>query len=81
MTKDELNSMFQENANSSSEAPPELRETINSINSMAYKLCGTMMVNCADSPELATAIRRVHEGSLCFHDALVLAAKQEASAQ
>ena len=81
MTKDELNSMFQENANSSSEAPPELRETINSINSMAYKLCGTMMVNCGDSPELTTAIRRVHEGSLYYHDAIARAVKQEAGAQ
>jgi hypothetical protein len=79
MTKDELNSMFQENVNRSGEAPPELRETIKNINSMAYKLCGTMLVNCADSPELTAAIRRIHEGSLCFHDALVQAAKQEAS--
>jgi hypothetical protein len=72
--------MFQENANRSEEAPAELREIINAINSMAYKLCGTMMVNCADSHELTTAIRRVHEGSLCFHDALVQTAKQEANA-
>ena len=48
---------------------------------MAYKLCGTMLVNCVDSPELTPAIRRVHEGSLCFHDALVQAAKQEENAQ
>ena len=81
MTRDELNSMFQENVNRSSEAPPELCETIKNINSMAYKLCGTMMVNCADSPELSTAIRHVHEGSLCFHDALVRAAKREISEQ
>ena len=81
MTKDELNSMFQENVNRSSEAPPELCEKIKNINSMAYKLCGTMMVNCADSPELTSAIRHVHESSLCFHDALVRAAKPEISGQ
>jgi hypothetical protein len=81
MTKDELNSMFQENVNRSSEASPELCETIKNVNSMAYKLCGTMMVNCADSPELTTAIRHVHEGSLYFHDALVRAAKPEISEQ
>jgi hypothetical protein len=73
--------MFQENVNRSCEAPPELRETIKNINSMAYKLCGTMMVNCGDSPEVSTAIRRVHEGSLCFYDALVQRAKQEENAQ
>jgi len=81
MTKDELHSMFQENVNRSCEAPTELREAIKNINSMAYKLCGTMMVNCADSPELTTAIRRVHEGSLCFYDALARAVKQEAGTQ
>jgi len=79
MTKNELNKMFQENVNRSCEAPPELCETIKNINSMAYKLCGTMLVNCADSPELTTAIRRVHEGSICFYDALVQAAKQESA--
>jgi hypothetical protein len=81
MTKDELNSMFQENANRSCEAAPELHETIKNVNSMAYKLCGTMLANCVDSPELTTAIRRVHEGSLCFHDALVQAAKREENAE
>jgi hypothetical protein len=81
MTKEDLRTMFQENAKRSAEAPAELREVIDTINSMAYKLCGTMLVNCVDSPELTPAIRRVHEGSLCFHDALVQAAKQEENAQ
>jgi hypothetical protein len=81
MTKDELNSMFQENVNRSCEAPPELREAIKNINSMAYKLCGTMLVNCGDCPELTTAIRRVHEGALCFQDALLQAATREANGQ
>ena len=81
MTKEDLRTMFQENANRSAEAPAELREVIDTINSMAYKLCGTMLVNCVDIPELATAIRRVHEGSLCFHDALVQAAKREVGAR
>jgi len=48
---------------------------------MAYKLCGTMLVNCGYSPELTTAIRRIHEGSLCFQDALSKAATIEANAQ
>jgi hypothetical protein len=48
---------------------------------MAYRLSGTMLVNCVDSPELSTAIRRVHEGSLCFHDALVQAATREVNGQ
>jgi hypothetical protein len=73
--------MFQENANRSAEAQAELREVINTINSMAYKLCGTMLVNCGDCPELTTAIRRVHEGSLCFQDALLQAATREANGQ
>ena len=81
MTKDELNSMFQENVNRSSEAPPELCEKIKNINSMAYKLCGTMMVNCGDCPELTTAIRQVHEASLCFQDALSNSATAEVKAQ
>jgi hypothetical protein len=81
MTKEDLRAIFQENAKRSEEARAELREVINTINSMAYKLCGTMMVNCADSPELTTAIRHVHEGSLRFHDALVRAAKREISEQ
>ena len=81
MTKEDLRTMFQENAKRSAEAPAELREVVDTINSMAYNLCGTMMVNCANSPELTTAIRRVHEGSLCFHDALVQAAKQEVGAR
>ena len=70
MTKEDLRTMFQENAKRSAEAPAELREVMNTINSMAYKLCGTMLVNCGNSPELTTAIRRVHEGLLCFQDAL-----------
>jgi hypothetical protein len=81
MTKEDLKIMFQENANRSAEAPAELREVINTINSMAYKLCGTMLVNCGGCPELTTVIRRVHEGALCFQDALLQVAKQEASAQ
>lgn len=81
MTKDELNSMFHENANRSCEAAPELHETIKNINSMAYKLCGTMMVNCGDSPELTNAIRQVHQASLCFQDALSNSAAAEAEAQ
>ena len=81
MTKEDLRTMFQENARRSEDTPAELREVINTINSMAYKLCGTMLVNCGDSPELTTAIRRVHEGSLSFHEALVGSAKQEANAR
>jgi len=81
MTKEDLRTMFQENASRSEEAPTELRELINTINSMAYKLCGTMLVNCSESPELTTAIRRVHEGSLCFPDALQKIAPQEANSQ
>jgi hypothetical protein len=81
MTKDELNSMFQENVNRSCEAPPELRETIKNINSMTYKLCGTMMVNCGDSSQLTNAIRQVHQASLCFQDALTKLAQEEVNAQ
>ena len=73
--------MFQENAKRSAEASAELREVIDTISSMAYRLCNTMLVNCVDSPELTTAIRRVHEGSMCFHDALVRAATREANGQ
>ena len=80
MTKEDLRTMFQENAKRSAEAPAELQEGIDTINSMAYKLCGTMLVNCGDSPELTTAIQRVHEGSLCFRDALTKLAP-EANAQ
>jgi hypothetical protein len=76
-----LRTIFAENASRSEEAPADLREVISTINSMAYKLCGTMLVNCGDSPELTTAIRRVHEGSLCFQDALARSAKQEADAE
>jgi 5,10-methenyltetrahydromethanopterin hydrogenase len=81
MTKENLRTMFQENAKRSEEAPAELREVINAINSMAYKLCGTMLVNCGDSSELTTAIRRIHEGSLCFQDALTKLAPEEANTQ
>ncbi|MGB9233491.1 MAG: hypothetical protein WCC04_03695 [Terriglobales bacterium] len=77
MTKEELRNLFQENPKRSAEAPPELQEIINAVNSMAYKLCGTMLVNCGDSPELTTAIRRIHEGSLCFQDALMQPATPE----
>jgi hypothetical protein len=81
MTKEDLRTMFQENAKRSAEAPAELREVIDTINSMAYRLCGTMLVNCPDSPELTTAIRRLHEASLLFQDALTRIAPQEANAQ
>ena len=81
MTKEDLRTMFQENAKRSAEASAELREVIDTINSMAYRLCGTMLVNCGDCPELTTAIRRVHEGSLCFQDALLQAATREANGQ
>jgi len=81
MNKEELRTMFQKNAERSGEAPPELQEVINAVNSMAYKLCGTMLVNCGDYPELTTAIRRVHEGALCFQDALLQAATREANGQ
>jgi hypothetical protein len=81
MNKEDLRTMFQENANRSAEAPAELREVINTINSMAYKLCGTMLVNCGDSPELTTAIRRVHEGALCYQEALMQVATGEANGQ
>ena len=81
MTKEDLRTMFQENAKRSAEAPAELREVIDTINSMAYKLCGTMLVNCGDSPDLATAIRRVHEGSLCFQDALSKLPPEKVNAQ
>jgi hypothetical protein len=73
--------MFQENANRSAEPQAEHRDVINTINNMAYKLCGTMLVNSGDCPELTTAIRRVHEGTLCFQDALLQAATREASGQ
>jgi len=81
MTKEDLRTMFQENANRSAEAPAELREVIDTINSMAYKLCGTMLVNCGDYSELTTAIRHIHEGSLCFQDALTKLAPEEADTQ
>jgi hypothetical protein len=81
MTKEDLRTMFQENANRSAEAPAELREVIDTINSMAYKLCGTMLVNCVDSPEVTTAIRRVHEGSLCFQGALSKLPPEKVNAQ
>jgi len=81
MTKEDLRTMFQENANRSAEAPAELREVIDTINSMAYKLCGTMLVNGGDSPELTTAICQVHAASLCFQDALSNSAAAEAKAQ
>ncbi len=81
MTKEELKTMFQSNLNLCAEVGSEVRETINAINGTAYKLCGTMLVNCGDCPELTTAIRRVHEGALCFQTALVQAAKREADWQ
>jgi hypothetical protein len=81
MTKEDLRTMFQENANRSAEAQAELREVINAINSMAYKLCGTMLVNCGDSPELATAIRQIHAASLCFQDAFCNSGAAEVNAQ
>lgn len=81
MTKEDLRTMFQGNANRSAEAPAELREVIDTINSMAYKLCGTMLVNCGHSPELTTAIRQVHAASLCFQDALRDSAAAEPEAQ
>jgi hypothetical protein len=81
MTTEELRNMFQENTKRSAEAPPELQEVINAVNNMAYKLCGTMLVNCGDSPELTTAIDRIHEGSLCFQDALSKVVPVEATAQ
>jgi hypothetical protein len=74
MNKEELKTMFQENLSRSAEVPSDLRETINAINMMAYKLCGTMLVNGGDCAELTTAIRGVHEGALCFQTALVQAA-------
>jgi hypothetical protein len=67
--------------NLSAEAGSELRETINDVNSMAYKLCGTMLVNRGNCPELTTALRRVHEGALCFQEALMQAATLEANGQ
>jgi hypothetical protein len=81
MTKEDLRTMFQENAKRSAEAQAEHRDVINTINSMAYKLCGTMLVNGGDSPELATAIRQVHEASLSFQDALCNSAAAEVKAQ
>jgi len=81
MNKEELKSVFQGNSKLSADAEPELRETINAINGMAYKLCGTMLVNCGDCPELTTAIRRVHEGVLSFQDALLQAATRGANGQ
>jgi hypothetical protein len=79
MTKEDLRTLFHENVNRSSEVPPELRETIKNINSMAHKLCGSMMVNCGDSPNLRRH-SSVSMGSLFFHDALVQTAKQEVNA-
>ena len=76
-----MRTMFQKNAERSGEVPPELREVINAINGMAYKLCGTMLVNCGDSPELTTAIRRVHEGAGSLQDALMQVATREVNAQ
>lgn len=81
MTKEELRTMFQKNAERSGEVRPELREVINAINGMAYKLCGTMLVNCGDSPELTTAIRRVHEGAVSFQNALMQVATREVKGQ
>ena len=81
MTNDELKSMFQSNLNLPTEAGSDVRETVHAINSMTYKLCGTMLVNCVEGPELTTAIRRVHEGVLCFQDALLQAATREANGQ
>jgi hypothetical protein len=81
MNKEELKSMFQGNSKLSADAGSELRETINAINGMAYKLCGTMLVNCRDCSELTTAIRRVHEGVSCFQEALMQAATPEVNGQ
>ena len=81
MTKEELRNIFQKNAERSGEVPPELREVINAINGMAYKLCGTMLVNCGDSPELTTAIRRVYEGAVSFQNALMQVATREVKGQ
>jgi hypothetical protein len=47
------------------------------VSGMAYKLCGTMLVNCKDCAELTIAVRRVHEGVLYFQEALMQAAIQE----
>lgn len=81
MTKEELRNIFQENTERSAEAPPELQEVINAVNNMAYKLCGTMLVNCGNSPELTTAIRRVHEGAVSFQNALMQVATREVKGQ
>jgi len=81
MNKEELKAMFHDNLKLSAEAGSELRETLNVVNGIAYKLCGTMLVNCGGCPELTTAIRRVHEGAVCFQEALMLVATREANGQ
>jgi|GEM_PF-5844043 len=55
----------------------EGRPAVSGVSSMAYKLCGTMLVNSKDCAELTIAIRRVHEGLMYFQEALRQAAIQE----
>ena len=54
----------------------EPQETVNGIGKMAYKLCGTMLVNCKPCDELTIAIRRVQEGVLYFQQALKQAVQE-----
>jgi len=77
MNKEELKRMFEGSLNLSPEKDREILEAISGVSSMAYKLCGTMLVNCKDCAELTIAVRRVHEGLMYFQEALMQAAIQE----
>lgn len=70
MDKAQLKGMFLGTAKLSAEKESELHETISGVNSMAYKLCGTMLVNCKPCDELTIAIRRVQEAVLYFQQAV-----------
>ena len=70
MDKTQLKQMLLGTAKLSAEKENEVQETIDGIGTMAYKLCGTMLVNCKPCDELTIAIRRVQEGVLYFQHAL-----------
>jgi len=77
MNKEELKRMFQGSLTLSPDKEREVHDVIARVSGMAYKVCGTMLVNCGDCPELTTAIGRVHEGVLSFQEALLRAATRE----
>jgi len=76
MDKAQLKRMFLGTTKLSAKTESALQETVNGIGNMAYKLCGTMLVNCKPCDELTIAIRRVQEGVLYFQQALKQAVQE-----